>query len=83
MLLETYFVMKNMTEPFLFRFRQPCSTLFNGETNAKFDTNTNMVMIEEKGIMTPIIFSNSQNIPTTKKADIEKGDDQKDSLMWK
>lgn len=72
-----------MIQPFLFRFRQPCSTQFDGTSDAIFDESVNMVMICENGIMTPAINSDSQKLPSTKKADIEKGDDQKDSLMWK
>ena len=72
-----------MTEPFLFRFRESCSTHFEGTSDAIFDEKMNMVMVNEKGIMIPAINTDSQNIPTTKKADMEKGEDQKDSLMWK
>lgn len=71
-----------MFQPFLFKFKQPCSTHFKGSSTAFYDQELDMILIKEIDRNIPAIQSTSHQIPATKKADIEKGDDQKDSLMW-
>jgi len=71
-----------MSQPFLFKFKQSCSTHFKGSTTAYYDSGLDMIIVKEIDRSIPAIQSSSQQIPATKKADIEKGDDQKDSLMW-
>ena len=70
-----------MEEPFLFRYKKLCSTKFVGSDNAFFDTKSDMVFVWENGATVLAIDSHGHGLPTTKKADIEKGDDQKDSIM--
>lgn len=72
-----------MEQPFLFKFLQPCST--QNEINEKFvydEDSDMMALITKEGLM-PAINVQGKHIPGTKKADIEKGEDAKDTLMWK
>ena len=71
-----------MYQPFLFKFRQPCSTHFKGTSLAFYDPKLDMILVKEIDRYVPAIQSTSQQIPATKKADLEKGEDQKDSLLW-
>ncbi|MEW6604050.1 MAG: hypothetical protein AB1351_05095 [Thermoproteota archaeon] len=71
-------------EPFLFRFRKECVSprrlSFQPETI--YDSKSDMMLVKEEGQYIPAIDSLSQRGLGTKKCDIEKGEDQKDSLMW-
>jgi len=40
-------------------------------------------MTVENGYAIPVVESKQNNGPVTKKSDIEKGEDQKDSWMWR
>lgn len=72
-------------EPFLFRFKKECLSP-NRVTHDKrfhYDQELSQVMTIENGCVIPVIESKQNNGPKTKKADIEKGEDQKDKWMWR
>lgn len=74
----------NICKPFLFRFKRECLSP-NRATNNKlfyYDQELSIVMTIENGCPIPVIESEQNEGPRTKKADIEKGEDQKDSRMW-
>lgn len=71
-----------MMEPFLFRFKQNCSTKMNNEEQFYYDDKMDMVMIKDNETISPAIHHSGNNIPGTKKADLEKGEDSKDTMMW-
>ncbi len=72
-----------MEQPFLFKFKQPCSTKFEINNKIQYSYENEMVFLTNGSSNIPVIDSKGQNMPSTKKADLEKGEDQKDSLMWK
>ena len=70
-----------MDKPFLFHFLQPCSTRDSEIENKKYyyDSSTGLLMIrKDEGSDIPVIMSSDDRRPMTKKADVEKGEDQKD-----
>jgi len=71
--------------PFLFRFMKECvsPSRITHDDNFYYDPDLSQVMTMENGNIIPAIDSKKNNGPPTKKADIEKGDDQKDKWMWK
>jgi len=71
-----------MYEPFLFKFKQPCTTINSMEPKFYYDNKTDMVVTNLDNKITPAICCKGSNIPGTKKADLEKGEDSKDTLMW-
>lgn len=70
-------------EPFLFRFKQSCSTKMTDTDQFHYDGDLDMVMVSDEGNVLPAIHHTGNNVPGTKKADIEKGEDAKDTIMWK
>jgi len=71
-----------MKKPFIFRFCQPCSTKFKTHKKFSFDSNLDVVVNSSSGTKIPAILEKNAHSLGTKKADLEKGEDQKDSLMW-
>ena len=73
-----------MEDPFLFRFKKPCLSPKRAEPNHDFeyDPETAQTVTERDGQRVPVIDTDLAAGPTTKKADIEKGEDQKDRRMW-
>lgn len=71
-----------MKEPYLFRYKQKCSTKQTNNEQLYYDDKVDMMMIVENGVAVPAIYNNSNIIPMTKKADMEKGEDSKDTVMW-
>ncbi len=73
-----------MEKPFLFRFKKKCMSPNRVNHDEKFfyDDERSVVMTIENGKKILAIDSKSNYGPTTKKMDIEKGEDQKDSRMW-
>jgi len=71
-------------EPFLFRFKKECLSPNRATHDERFfyDMKVSMIMTIEGNRIIPAIDSNKNYGPTTKKMDIEKGEDQKDSRMW-
>jgi hypothetical protein len=69
-------------KPLLFRFKKPAMNpaRINAVEDEEYDFSVDMTMIVENGVKIPAI-DGSLRIGT-KKADMEKGEDQKDSLMW-
>jgi len=68
----------------MFRYKKECLSP-NRITNDKrfyYDQELSQVMTIENGSVIPAIESKQNNGPKTKKADIEKGEDQKDMRMW-
>jgi hypothetical protein len=49
--------------------------------DALYDYNIDMLTVIEDGLCVPAINAKKDHSFATKKADIEKGDDQKDSMM--
>jgi len=79
-----------MTKPFLFRFAQPCLSPERAPKNPEYVYDESIDMVRWLGSpdRPPVIEAYSRDggpddPPTTKKCDIEKGDDQKDRRMWK
>ena len=68
-------------EPFLFRFKKRCSTAFDNEEKFYYDNSLDMVFVKESKNNIPVIHDPNGNVPGTKKADLEKGEDSKDSIM--
>lgn len=67
--------------PYLVRFKKECvSPKRNSFDGMEYDEKLDMLMIRENGSLIPAI--DSDHFLNTKKADIEKGEDQKDTLMW-
>jgi hypothetical protein len=79
---------QGLPPPFLFRFRKQCqsprrSTLSNlVDGRFKYDHVRDQVLVLEGDNWNVAICQNSQ-LPATKKADYEKGEDAKDNWMWK
>ncbi|MFW9880752.1 MAG: hypothetical protein ACFFG0_47415 [Candidatus Thorarchaeota archaeon] len=73
-----------LVEPFIFRFKRECSSpkrIINPDKYI-YDNNLQMLMTFENGTIIAVIDSKDNNGPTTKKCDIEKGEDQKDRRIW-
>jgi hypothetical protein len=74
-----------VSKPFLFRFAQPC--LSPGRTMPEpeyyYDEELSMVRWFGSPEHPLAIELTDKPGPPTKKADIEKGDDDKDKRMWK
>lgn len=71
-------------EPFLFRFKKEClsPTRVVHDELFYYDQELSQVMTTENNRVIPVIESKYNNGPKTKKAGIEKGEDQKDRWMW-
>jgi len=71
-------------DPYLFRFKRQCmSPRRAGPAEGFFyDDNLAMVMVLRQSGAVPVIDTPMDQGPTTKKADIEKSEDQKDNWMW-
>jgi hypothetical protein len=52
------------------------------ESDVRYDDEQDMLVVLENQRYIPAIDSTRYHALATKKADIEKGDDQKDSLIW-
>jgi len=75
-----------MATPFLLRFKrevQSPNRKPDGDDAFVYDTSLDQVIYVENGVRIPAINSNCPKAPETKKADLEKGDDQKDKRMWR
>jgi len=70
-----------MNEPFLFQFKQSCSTEHEIGGEFFYDDKTDMVVMEKNGNLIPSIHCSGKHVPGTKKADVETGEDAKDSIM--
>ncbi len=72
-------------EPFLFRFKQPCSSPERAQPDDRFfyDHALDQVLVIVDGSIVPVIEADLSKGPTTKKGDIEKGEDVKDRWMWR
>ena len=71
-----------MAEPYLFRFKQECSTKISDDEQFYYDNEFDMIMMKDNNRTIPAICHNGDNVPRTKKADMEKGEDSKDTMMW-
>ncbi len=71
-----------MVQPYIFKFRQRCSTKFKSSEKYSFDPNLDIVVNTTSKTNVPAILDQTIRHLGTKKADLEKGEDQKDSLMW-
>jgi hypothetical protein len=70
--------------PFLFRFRREVTSPKRAaltSNNEFYDSVRDMMMVLENGRW--IYAIDGQEERTTKKCDIEKGEDQKDDRMWR
>lgn len=72
-------------EPFLLRFKTDCLSPRRVGPNQeyRYDADLQMVMTIEDGEYIPAIESARRDGPRTKKADLEKGEDQKDGRRWR
>ncbi len=73
-----------MTAPFLLKFAQPCLSPRRTPVNQDYtyDESVDMVRWEGSPERPFAIDVQGEKGPITKKADIEKGDDEKDLRMW-
>lgn len=71
-------------QPFLFRFKKRCTSANRVPHNSEFyyDAELHQVVTIQDGRVIPAIEAKKNYGPKTKKADIEKGEDQKDKRMW-
>jgi len=82
-----------MIQPFLFRFAKPCVSpeRASRDANYVYDESIDMVRWLGSPDCPPVIEAygsddpdeGPKDPPITKKADIEKGEDQKDRRMWR
>jgi hypothetical protein len=79
-----------MIQPFLTRYAKPCLSPNRGSNNPNYlyDENIDMVRWLGSSDCIPVIEAyllgdGPDDPPKTKKFDIEKGEDQKDRLMWR
>jgi hypothetical protein len=73
-----------MNKPFLFRFKKICQSPNRTDIDDSYDYDPEIDMVIDKNTTphVPAIESERTPGPTTKKKDIEKGEDQKDRRMW-
>lgn len=74
----------NYSEPYLFRFKKEVTSPTRAvlESNDEiYDDSLDMIIVLEKGQWIPAIDGAEER--TTKKCDMEKGEDTKDSRMWR
>jgi len=76
---------KRDVEPYLFRFKKEClsPSRFTGNTDCQYDPRLQMAVTYENGRKILAIDSKLIKTRSTKKADVEKGEDQKDSHYWR
>ena len=75
----------NEIEPFLFRFKKeavsPRRAALSNDMGF-YDDMSDVLMVFEDGNWI-LAIDGKESPPKTKKCDIEKGEDQKDALMWR
>lgn len=73
-----------MAKPFLLRFARPCTSpaRASGQSDYAYDETIDMVRWLGDPTHPLAIRAHGNDGPTTKKADIEKGEDNKDRRMW-
>ena len=75
-----------MIKPFLVKYAKKCVAPARGNTKSKegyvYDNTVDMVKSVLDDNQTYAIDLTSNTGPMTKKADIEKGEDSKDRMMW-
>jgi hypothetical protein len=73
------------TLPFLVGFAKPCTSPGRAITNEEYSYDQTEDMVRWVGHAdSPFAIDNSNSSgPMTKKADIEKGEDNKDRRMWR
>ncbi len=71
-------------EPYLFRFKRECISPSRSTPSQDYhyDSSLCQVVVMREGLVIPAIDSDDDDGPKTKKADIEKGEDQKDRRGW-
>lgn len=71
-------------KPYLFRFKKECVSPSRAASDDedRYDHSLDMMMTFENGKWIPVLDAEEPK-PRTKKCDVEKGEDQKDSLMWR
>ena len=76
--------MKTYTKPYLLRFAQKCVSPGRIQPSKEYgyDPNSDMMLWVQHPDKPAAIDQSGNNGPTTKKCDIEKGDDLKDRRMW-
>ena len=79
-----------LNRPFLVRFAKPCMAPNRVPQNPEYLYDENVDMMRWLGsperllvIDAYLLSDGPQDPPVTKKCDIEKGEDQKDRLMWR
>ena len=80
-----------MVQPFLTRFAEPCKTKSEIEIDPEYFYDEEVDMIRwanhaESPLLIDALYSNlgnrPKNPPSTKKCELESGEDQKDRRMW-
>jgi len=75
-----------MVQPFLLRFKRDVvspNRAVAEDIAFEYDTNLDQVVFVEGGSRMLAIDPSCPKAPETKKADLEKGEDQKDKRMWR
>lgn len=74
-------------EPYLFKFKRECLSpqrfVAGSKGDCEYDPVLQMSVTSVNGRRVPAIDSPTIQQRVTKKADIEKGEDQKDSYFWR
>lgn len=72
-------------QPYLFRFKRECRSprRFTGNPDYHYDPELQMAVTSEDGKKILAIDSPRLREMYTKKADIEKGEDQKENYVWR
>jgi hypothetical protein len=76
--------MENVTNPYLFRFLKKCISPGRSNIDSEYEYNseTDMLHWVSNTNKPAAIDEAGMGGPTTKKCDIEKGEDNKDRRMW-
>ncbi len=71
------------TKPLLFRYKKETRSPSRGNDTEdnEYDYSLDMTIVTRNGIRLPAIDADDPK--RTKKADMEKGEDQKDNIMWR
>lgn len=72
-------------QPYLFRFKRECMSprRLTGDVDYQYDPELQMAVTNENGRRILAIESERLREMRTKKADIEKDEDQKDTYSWR
>lgn len=68
--------------PFLFRFKTSCHSTSKKILNAEFSNEKDILLTSVGSVLIPAVNDKAKSLGT-KKENLEKGEDESPSLMWK